>query len=188
VIKRNTPIPCRKIKTYSTVEDGQTSIDVCVYEGERPITTTNNLLGEFRLDGVQNAKRGEPQIDVIFELDANGILHVTAQDQVTKSRAAVSIKNATGQRSSEEIEEMIAQAEKMAKEDTARLALIEAKNELEQTLYSAKDAINRTMLPDEALVAKVAAIETWADEAGPGTPLSQLKAKLGELQALLGRA
>jgi heat shock 70kDa protein 1/2/6/8 len=79
IIPRNTPIPCIKSREYTTVEDFQTELDVVVYEGERPHTSANNKLGEFNITGVQRARRGEPKVDVTFQMDANGILHVYAQ-------------------------------------------------------------------------------------------------------------
>jgi molecular chaperone DnaK (HSP70) len=93
IIKRNTPIPVRKTKQYTTEADYQDSIDVCVYEGERGCTDGNNLLGEFNITGIERAKRGVPKIDVTFELDANGILTVTACDVVTKSANKIVISN-----------------------------------------------------------------------------------------------
>jgi heat shock protein 1/8 len=93
IIKRNTPIPVRKTKQYTTEADYQDSIDVCVYEGERGCTDGNNLLGEFNITGIERAKRGVPKIDVTFELDANGILTVTACDVVTKSVNKIIISN-----------------------------------------------------------------------------------------------
>ena len=158
-----------------------------MFEGERPITTANNLLGEFHLDGIERAKRGEPKIDVTFELDANGILHVSALDITTKAAASVSIQNATGHRSSEDVEAMVAEAERMAKGDAARLQLIEARNELESALYSARDAM-RTSGGDEQLQGEVDRIGDWLEAAGQGTPLSALRAKTAELQSALARA
>ncbi len=93
IIKRNTPIPVRKTKQYTTEADFQDSIDVCVYEGERGCTDGNNLLGEFNITGIERAKRGVPKIDVTFELDANGILTVTACDVVTKVVNKIVISN-----------------------------------------------------------------------------------------------
>ena len=93
IIKRNTPIPVRKTKQYTTEEDFQDAIDVCIYEGERSCTDGNNLLGEFKVTDIQRAKRGEPKIDVTFDLDANGILTVTAYDQTTRSKNHIVIAN-----------------------------------------------------------------------------------------------
>jgi len=108
IIKRNTPIPVRKTKQYTTDEDWQDSVDVRVFEGERPLTDGNNLLGEFTISGIQRAKRGEPKIDVTFELDANGILHVTAIDVETKARANITISNSKGRLSTEEVDKCVA--------------------------------------------------------------------------------
>jgi L1 cell adhesion molecule like protein len=104
IIKRNTPIPTKKTKQYTTDEDFQDAVDVCVYEGERGVTDGNNLLGEFTITGIERAKRGVPKIDVTFELDANGMLNVTAVDVNTRARANITITNSKGHLSSEEID------------------------------------------------------------------------------------
>ena len=89
VIKRNTPIPTSKSDVFTTEEDNQTQVDVCVYEGERQCTDGNNKLGEFTISGIQRAKRGEPKVEVKFDIDANGMLNVSALDQVTGAMRAV---------------------------------------------------------------------------------------------------
>jgi len=96
LIKRNTAIPCRKTRTYSTVADWQTDIDVVVWEGERPTIEGNNKLGQFVISGVERARAGEPKVDVTFALDANGILNVSARDQVTEAVANATIKAEKG--------------------------------------------------------------------------------------------
>jgi heat shock protein 1/8 len=122
VIKRNSPIPCRKTQTFTTTEDYQTEVDVDIYEGERPQTTSNNMLGHFVIQGVERAKRGIPKVDVTFELDANGILTVTAQDQTTKAKANIQISQAVGHLSPGEIERMVQAAAQMKEEDDKLLA------------------------------------------------------------------
>jgi L1 cell adhesion molecule like protein len=98
IIKRNTSIPCRKTQTFTTTDDWQDSVDVDVYEGERPTTKDNNHLGHFTISGIERAKRRVPQIDVTFDLDSNGILTVTAQDQTTKAKANIQINVRSGER------------------------------------------------------------------------------------------
>jgi len=136
IIPRNTPIPCVKTQTYTTEANYQTKVDVSVYEGERLKSDENNLLGEFTISGIESAKRGEPQVDVSFSIDSNGILKVEAKDQKTGAEANISIANRS-QASASEVEKMIKDAEKFKREDQQRLKKVESKNELEATIYEA---------------------------------------------------
>ena len=138
IIPRNTAIPCVKTQTYTTENNYQTQVDVAVYEGERLKSDENNLLGEFTISNIENAKRGEPQIDVSFALDADGILDVTAIDQKTRSKAKITISNRS-KVSNEEIEQMIKDAAASRKEDEERIKRMEAKNELEATIMEVLD-------------------------------------------------
>jgi molecular chaperone DnaK (HSP70) len=106
IIPRNSPIPCVKTQTYTTEENYQTEIDVCVYEGERSRTDQNNLLGKFSISGIEKAKRGVPKIDVSFSLDSNGMLAVTAKDQTTGAEAHIQIQR-SGRSSEAEVERMV---------------------------------------------------------------------------------
>lgn len=142
IIKRNTAIPVRKTKTYTTEADFQTEIEVEIYEGERQTTSGNNLLGQFEITGIERAKRGVPQIDVTFELDADGVLQVTAKDQTTGAEAGVTISKNSGRLSEEEIQKMILDAEKYKKEDAQILARVDARNELERMVYANMDRIS----------------------------------------------
>lgn len=135
LIKRNTAIPARKTKTYTTESDFQTEVDVSIYEGERQCVDGNNLLGEFRITGIERAKRGVPQVDVTFDIDANGILNVTAVDQTTGAEAAVTIANDRGRLSDDEIERMIRDAQRYQDQDAAHVATVEARNSLERLVY-----------------------------------------------------
>jgi len=139
IIPRNTPIPCVKTQTYTTEANYQTKVDVSVYEGERLKSDENNLLGEFTISGIESAKRGEPQVEVTFSIDSNGILKVEAKDQKTNAVANISIANRS-QASSEEVAKMVAEAEKFRSEDRQRLKKVENKNELEATIYEAFEA------------------------------------------------
>lgn len=134
VIPRNTPIPVVRTQTYTTEQNYQTKVDVSVYEGERLKSDENNLLGEFTISGLEVAKRGEPQIDVSFSIDSNGILTVTAKDQKTGAHAHIAIANrsraTTGQ-----IDKMVAEAAAFRAQDQERVRRIEAKNELEQVIF-----------------------------------------------------
>jgi len=139
VIPRNTPIPCVKTQTYTTEANYQTKVDVSVFEGERLKSDENNLLGEFTISGIESAKRGEPQIDVSFSIDSNGILKVTARDQKTRATADISIANRS-RATTEEIDRMVAEANKYKAEDQERLNKLEAKNTLEQAIFDVMEA------------------------------------------------
>lgn len=136
IIPRNTPIPCVKTQTYTTDANYQTKVDVSVYEGERLKSDENNLLGEFTISGIESAKRGEPQVDVSFSIDSNGILTVTAKDQKTGAEANISIQNRS-RATNEEVEKMIREAESFKKEDQQRIKKVENRNDLEATIYEA---------------------------------------------------
>jgi heat shock protein 1/8 len=127
VVPRNTSIPCKKTSEFTTVEDWQTEIDIRVFEGERSHTDGNNLLGEFSITGVQKARQGEAKVEVTFEVNANGLLTVTARDKETNARADIEIAHDRGRLSNEEIERMCAEAERFRMEDEARTAAAEAR-------------------------------------------------------------
>jgi len=127
VMPRNTPIPGKKTSEFTTVSDWQTEIDIRVFEGERSHTDGNNLLGEFSINGVERARRGEAKVDVTFEVNANGLLQVSARDKTTGAHANVEIAHDRGRLSPEEIEKMCAEAERFRMEDEARTAAAEAR-------------------------------------------------------------
>jgi L1 cell adhesion molecule like protein len=141
LIPRNTPIPCVKSREYTTCEDWQTEIDVVVYEGERPHTSANNKLGEFKINGIERAKRGEPKVEVSFSLDANGILEVSATDLVTGAAANAQIKADRGRLTDEDIDRMVADAEKYREEDEALAKKMHLRNALEEAVYSIKSTL-----------------------------------------------
>ena len=136
LIKRNTAIPCRKTRTYTTVEDFQTEVDVVVYEGEKQSVDACHRLGHFVISGVERAKAGEPQVDVTFAIDANGILAVTARDQTTGATASAEIKAERGRLTEEEIERMVAEAEKARAQDADMSAKYALQNKFEEALYA----------------------------------------------------
>ena len=137
LIERNTTIPTRKSEIFSTASDNQTSVEIKVYQGERAMARDNRLLGVFQLVGIPPAPRGVPQIEVTFDIDANGILHVSAKDRATGNEQKITITSSSGL-SKEEVEKMARDAEAHKAEDERRRQEVEAKNQLDNAVYSAE--------------------------------------------------
>ncbi|MBI2995712.1 MAG: molecular chaperone DnaK [Candidatus Melainabacteria bacterium] len=161
LIDRNTTIPTRKSEIFSTADDNQTRVDIKVYQGERPIASDNKLLGDFHLEGIPPAPRGIPKIEVTFDIDANGILSVTAKDQATSKEQKITITASTNL-TKDEIDRMVKTAESNAQEDQKKREEIEERNKADSLVYSVERQLSE--LKDNAPLAEKAKVEQLLNE------------------------
>jgi molecular chaperone DnaK len=150
LIERNATIPTKKSQIFSTAADGQTSVEIHVLQGERPMAANNKTLGKFILDGIPPAPRGIPQVEVTFDIDADGILHVSAQDKATGREQSITITASSGL-SSEEVDRMVQDAERYGQEDEKRREEVEARNNADSLIYQAEKLIREQgeQIPDD---------------------------------------
>lgn len=181
MINRNTTIPTKKSQVFSTAADNQTQVGIKVFQGEREMAADNKLLGQFDLVGIPPAPRGVPQIEVTFDIDANGIVHVSAKDKATNKEQSVRIQSSGGL-SEDAIQQMVKDAEAHAEKDKKRKEMIELKNEADTALYSTEKSLNeyKAKLP-QAVVDEITKAIGEAREASKGEDLELLRSKVQAL-------
>jgi molecular chaperone DnaK len=186
MIPRNTTIPSKKTQIFSTYSDNQPGVEIVVIQGERPMARDNKTLGTFKLDGIPPAPRGTPQIEVTFDIDANGILHVSAKDLGTGKDQKITIQGSSGL-SKDEVEKMTKEAELHAEEDRKRKEAVETKNQLDSTIYQLEKTLKES--GDKLPADKKSSIEAGiadAKKALEGDDTAAMKSAMEKLSALGG--
>jgi len=190
IIDRGTTIPTQKTKTFSTSTDNQSAVNIQVFEGERSMTKDNHLLGLFDLKGIPPAPRGVPQIDVMFSIDANGILQVSAEDKGSGKAEKITIEAETGRLSDADIERMIEEAELYAEEDKLARETIDCRNGLESYAYNLKNTLEddengKVSAEDKKdLLDSVDDVLDWLEENMMDMPKDECLAKQKEIEAV----
>jgi molecular chaperone DnaK len=181
IIQKNTTIPTKGQQIFSTADDNQPAVDIKVGQGERELFQYNKLLGEFKLDGIAPARRGQPQIEVTFDIDANGIMHISAKDKSTGKENKITIKSNSGL-SDAEIQQMIREAEENAEADKKARELIEARNSAEAQVHEVKKDLEefRSEL-SEAEIAEIETVIKSVEEARSGNDPEKIKEELNKV-------
>jgi len=190
LVERNTAIPVRKTETFTTAEPNQTGVEVHVLQGERGMASANKSLGRFKLEGIPPMPAGMPQIEISYDIDANGILNVTAKEKSTGKEASITIQNTTTL-SEDEVDRMVKDAEANAERDREAREHIEAKNTLDSLRVQAQKAVDESSADDEAkhpVRRTIAEAQSAVDSDAPKSRLEELSRELAEKLAALQQA